>query len=69
MSKSFLKKVEIRAKDEEIKVYIEDIYANDKQFQHFVDSVLNLIDKFALKFKLNKDSMLDILIKCLKRDI
>jgi len=48
-------------------VYIEDIYSQDPQFKQLLDSVINLLYKFARKFKIDEDEVLDIFIKQLKK--
>ena len=48
-------------------VYIEDIYSQDPQFKQLLDSVINLLYKFARKFKIDEDEVFDIFIKQLKK--
>jgi len=50
-------------------VYVEDIYSQDPQFRQLLDSVVNLLYKFARKFKMNDDEILDLFIKQLKKEI
>jgi len=63
----FLDRVGIKA--ENIKVAIDDIYRADAQYHHFVESVLSLLHKFSVKFKLNEEKMLEMFTKHLKREL
>jgi len=63
---SFLKKVALAS---DIKISVEDVYANDAQYQQFLNSAVDLLYKFAGKFNLSEEKMLEIFIKHLKKDI
>jgi len=62
----FLSRVEAASSDV---IYIEDVYANDPQFIQLIDSVVNLLEKFAGKFKLTEEAMLKLFIKQLEKEI
>jgi len=64
---NFLSKIEIRSN--EIKIPVEDVYANDQLFQDFVSSVTDLLYKFSHKFKISEKETVDIFIKQLKKGI
>lgn len=61
----FLKKVELLAND--LKISIEDVYANDPQFQELITKVEDLLYKFSLKFKLSERQMIDVFVKQIKK--
>jgi hypothetical protein len=63
----FLKKVAIRAND--LKISVDDVYANDPLYQQFIESIVDLLSKFAVKFKITDEKMLDMFTKHLKREI
>jgi hypothetical protein len=63
---SFLSRVEAASADV---IHVDDIYANDPQFIQLIDSVVNLLVKFAGKFKLSEDAMLKLFIKQLEKEI
>lgn len=62
----FLSRVEAASADV---IHVDDIYANDPQFIQLIDSVVNLLVKFAGKFKLSEDAMLKLFIKQLEKEI
>jgi hypothetical protein len=62
----FLSRVEAASTDV---IYVEDIYANDPQFKQLIDLVVNLLEKFAGKFKLSEEELLKLFIKQLEKEI
>lgn len=62
----FLSRVEAASTDV---VYVEDIYSNDPQFRQLLDSVVNLLEKFASKFKMTDEEMLKLFVKQLEKEI
>lgn len=64
---NFLSKIEIRSS--EIKIPVEDVYANDPIFQDFISSVTDLLYKFSRKFKISEKEIVDIFIKQVKKGI
>lgn len=63
----FLSRVEAASTSDVI--YVEDIYSQDPQFKQLIDSVVNVLYKFARKFKMRDDEVLDLFIKQLKKEI
>ena len=62
----FLSRVEAASTDV---VYVEDIYSNDPQFKQLLDSVVNLLEKFASKFNITDEEMLKLFVKQLEKEI
>jgi len=62
----FLSRVEAASTDV---VYVEDIYSNDPQFRQLIDSVVNLLEKFASKFNMTDEEMLKLFVKQLEKEI
>lgn len=62
----FLSRVEAASTDV---IYVEDIYSNDPQFQQLLDSVVNILEKFASKFKMTDEEMLKLFVKKLEKEI
>jgi len=65
---SFLNRVAAKA-DKPLYVRIEDIYSADSQYQQYLKFTTDLLYKFAKKFQLTDEKMLDIVIKSLKKEI
>ena len=63
----FLDRVAIRA--EGLKVSLDDIYSADQQYQQFLTTVVSVLRKFAIKFKMTEERALDLFVKSLKREI
>ena len=63
----FLSRVEAASTNDVI--YVEDIYSQDPQFQQLIDSVVNVLYKFAHKFKMSDEEVFDLFIKQLKKEI
>lgn len=63
----FLDRVAIRA--EGLKVSLDEIYAADKQYQQFLTTVASVLRKFALKFRMSDDRVIDFFVKSLKKEI
>lgn len=53
----------------ETTISLEDIYSEDPQFKELVDLVIDLLIKFANKFKLNEKSVVDLFIKKIRKDL
>jgi hypothetical protein len=62
----FLSRVEAASADI---IYVEDIYANDPQFQQLIDSVVDVLEKFASKFKMTDEEILKLFVKQLEKEI
>jgi len=62
----FLSRVEAASTDV---VYIEDIYAGDPQFKQLLDSVVDILEKFARKFNITDEEMLKLFVKQLEKEI
>jgi len=63
---SYLDRIKIRAADY---ITFEEIYESDSQYQQFLNFASDLIYKFAKKFNITEDKMLDIFINSLKKEI
>jgi len=53
----------------DIYIALDDIYESDSQYKEFVGYTVDLLYKFAIKFKINDDKMLDIFSKHLKKEV
>lgn len=62
---SYLERIKIKAADY---ITFEEIYESDSQYQKFLGFASDLIPKFARKFNITEEKMLDLFINSLKKE-
>lgn len=65
---NFLQRVSAKI-DKPLYVSLEDIYNADSQYQQYLKFTTDLLYKFAKKFHITDEKMLDVIIKSLKKEI
>lgn len=63
----FLTKVQ--AKEDTLTISLEDIYANDPDFNNFIEKATALIRAFSVKFMVDNHKLADIFFKIVKKEL
>jgi len=62
----FLHRVEAASNDI---ISLEEVYSEDPQFKELVDLSIDMLYKFADKFKLSEKAVVDLFIKQIRKEI
>jgi len=63
----FLTKVQ--AKEDTLTIALEDVYANDPDFNNFIDKATELLRRFSVKFMMDNHKLTDIFVKLVKKEL
>lgn len=64
---SFLKKIE--AKEKETYISFEEIYESDPQYKQLISFTTDILYKFAKKFKMREEDVVDLFINSIKKEM
>lgn len=64
---SFLKKIE--AKEKKTYISFEEIYESDPQYKQLISFTTDILYKFAKKFKMREEDVVDLFINSIKKEM